>query len=133
MNPSVADLTVDDPTVRKECGFARSWGFGGLVKANVMDYRATHPRDLLKPGVCPVSGDNLAAIAGALTRVTQVVVAWGRLHVALRVHADAVEKLLHKSNLPIFCLGRNQDGSPKHPLYLKSSTMLEPYNPRSTT
>ena len=126
MNPSVADLEVDDPTVRKECNLAKRWGYGGLIKCNVMDYRATNPKQLLSQS-CVSSDQNLVTIAEQLLLVDTVVAAWGRLPAVLQSHADAALKLCLTSAVKLLCLGRNQDGSPRHPLYLSYSTPLEPY------
>ncbi len=50
LNPSRAsDLPPpdgDDPTIRKDMGFAR-WGFGGVVKWNLFALMLTDPRDLI--------------------------------------------------------------------------------------
>lgn len=126
MNPSVADLEVDDPTVRKECNLARRWGYGSLIKCNVMDYRATNPKQLLSQS-CVSSEQNLPTISQQLQLVDTVVAAWGRLPPVLQPHADAAFALLKSSGVKIMCLGRNQDLSPRHPLYLSYSTPLEPY------
>jgi hypothetical protein len=128
MNPSTADAEVDDPTVRKECGFARDHGFGSLHKCNVMDYRATNPKSLLKTGVVPASVSNLPTIAHQLTLVSTVVCVWGRLHPALTPHAEAVKHLIRQNGMAVVCLGTNIDGSPKHPLYLKSTTKFQPFD-----
>jgi Protein of unknown function (DUF1643) len=46
MNPSTADLLVDDSTVAK-CGrFARAWGYGGIYVGNTFAYRATNRKHL---------------------------------------------------------------------------------------
>ena len=127
MNPSTADANFDDPTVRKECNYARQWGYGSLLKCNVMDYRCTDPKGLLSPGVSPVSQENLTVIADTLDKVDVVVCAWGKLPKQLQQHARNVYSLLQRSNKKITCLGVNLDGSPKHPLYLKSNTTLKPY------
>jgi hypothetical protein len=47
LNPSTADETADDATIRRELGFARAWGFGKLVKVNAYGWRATDPRQML--------------------------------------------------------------------------------------
>ncbi len=127
MNPSVADLEVDDPTVRKETGFAQRWGYGSLIKCNVMDYRATNPRHLVEPGVIPCSSRNLPAIAQSLSRVQGVVAAWGVLPQSLRSHSRAANGLLQKSGLPVWCLGTTKDNSPRHPLYLSNQSQRQRY------
>lgn len=43
LNPSTADAFRDDPTIRREAGFARAWGGGVLVKVNAYAWRATRP------------------------------------------------------------------------------------------
>lgn len=128
MNPSVADLTVDDPTVRKECGFAQRAGFGTLLKCNVMDYRATRPATLLADGVNPQTPDNLKIIQEMIQRADAVVCVWGRLHPRLQHYATSVISLLCEHNITSFSLGVNIDGSPKHPLYLANNTRFRRFD-----
>jgi hypothetical protein len=47
LNPSTADERQDDPTIRRCIRFARDWGHGGLVMANVFPFRSTQPKGLL--------------------------------------------------------------------------------------
>lgn len=127
MNPSTATEHVDDPTIRKECTYARSWGYGALVKCNVMDYRQTNPKLLLQADVTPQTANNLQVIAQQLTQVELVVCAWGRLPDKLQPYAQKVINILKNHPEPVYCLGVNQDGSPRHPLYLKASEPLQPF------
>jgi hypothetical protein len=48
LNPSTADGHADDPTIRRCMGFAREWGFDGLVVVNLFAMRATRPDDVVK-------------------------------------------------------------------------------------
>jgi len=72
MNPSTADAAVNDPTCAREWTFARREGFDAMVKANVGDYRATHPKMLLEPGVEASSPVNLATIRQAAAGAARV-------------------------------------------------------------
>lgn len=127
MNPSTADVTHDDPTVRKEVSYARKWGYGGLIKCNVMDYRITNPKGLLAEDVTVCSDQNLIMIRKHLADVDQVVAAWGKLPPKLKHHADKLYEVLMEHQKTITCLGINLDGSPKHPLYVRGDKQLEPY------
>ena len=46
LNPSTADATKDDPTIRKCVGFASRWGYDWLYMGNVHAYRSTNPEGL---------------------------------------------------------------------------------------
>src|SRR4051812_15620668 len=39
LNPSTADETTNDPTIRRCIGFARAWGFGSLAVGNLFAFR----------------------------------------------------------------------------------------------
>lgn len=125
MNPSAAEADVDDPTVRKEMGFTRRLKLDRYVKVNVMDYRATSPKSLLLAGVQPCSDKNREVIRGLADRAATIILCHGRLHKKLRRYGDAVT--LDLRDKPLWCFGKNNDGSPKHPLYLAADTPLVPY------
>lgn len=43
LNPSTADETNDDPTLKKCMKFAHRWGFGSMCMTNLFAFRATEP------------------------------------------------------------------------------------------
>lgn len=118
LNPSTADETVDDPTIRRCIGFAKDWGFNGLVMLNIFAYRATDPT-VMKDQPDPVGDHNNEAIAEVTARVGKTVAAWG-VHGQFRDRDAVVMRLIH--NLDFYCLGLTKDGHPKHPLYLPKNS-----------
>lgn len=127
MNPSTADASVDDPTVKKERKFTKRWGYGGYVKANVMDYRATDQKRLMDPGIVPCTDHNLEVIAEIAAQAELVVLAFGSPHKKLHRHGENVVKLLHGLGKPMHCLALTKEGLPGHPLYLKDTSELMPF------
>ncbi len=75
LNPSTADATQNDPTIRKCIAFARSWGCGSLEVVNLFAFRATDPRELGRCGarVDPVGAENDGYILAAARRASVVV------------------------------------------------------------
>ena len=120
LNPSVADATVNDPTIRRDIGFAKRWGLGRVIKLNASAYIATDPRAMAraaKAGIDVVGPDNDAIIRAIVRRETRrrglVVVSWGAHILAERQRHTAA--LL--AGVETWCLGVNRDGSPVHELY----------------
>lgn len=116
LNPSTADGEQDDPTVRRCVGFAKSWGFGKLIIANLFALRSSHP-SLLLTDADPVGPQNDRWLCELSTEYDLTIAAWG-VHGALRQRATEV--------LPRLCnvhhLGLTTAGHPKHPLYLPKTT-----------
>lgn len=124
LNPSTADDTVDDPTIRRCVNFAKRESCGGLIMVNLFGYRATSPRDLLDatdPGGGKTADTYLVTACKTIDRV--VVAAWG-VHGAHRGRGRLVLSLLRRNNVEVFHLGLTKDGYPKHPLYLPATTPL---------
>lgn len=122
MNPSTASYDVDDPTIRKEMKFTRRDGYSVFVKVNVMDYRATNPKDLLAPGVEPCSPDNLPTIAQLSRNAASIIMAFGTLKPRHRVYAAQATRAILATGKTPMCLGTSKDGSPLHPLYQLDET-----------
>jgi hypothetical protein len=121
LNPSTADEKVDDPTVRRCTGFARKWGYGGMILTNLFGFRSTDPK-LLKSVPDPVGPGNDQTIIRCSRSSACVVVAWG-IHGVLQERDEDVLALL---SAPL-CLGVTKSGSPRHPLYLPAGTRLRDY------
>lgn len=126
LNPSVADANLDDPTIKKCCGFARRWGHGGIEVVNLFGYRATQPKDLYEI-TDPIGPDNDWVIGEALQKdFPLVVAAWGR-HGSLLERSGSVRPRLF-AHPRVMCLGETKTSprEPLHPLMLGYNTELRP-------
>jgi hypothetical protein len=141
LNPSAADDAGDDPTTRRVISFSRSWGYGGCVVVNLFAYRCVDPAEL-RAAVEPIGRRNVSVVRAAIddaagSGADRVVLAWG-VHgqrwlasdgdVARRlrhVAASAAELWTQRALCPV-ALGTTAGGAPRHPLYVRSSSRLEP-------
>jgi hypothetical protein len=123
LNPSTADHFVDDPTITRCFARAVANDFGRLEVANLFPLRATKP-DVLLSHADPVGPRGLAnrAILETVDHASMVICAWGADKSAA-ARAAGVMRLLRVTGMHarLFHLGLNQDGSPKHPLYVPTS------------
>lgn len=121
LNPSTATAETNDPTIRRCIGYAVQWGHGGLLMLNLYAFRATAPKDMFaarKRGVDIIGGERnyFEAMARDIHdhNVSLTIGAWGNHGGSRGINAiHAIVRDLHY-------LAKNADGSPKHPLYLKS-------------
>ena len=127
MNPSTADALHDDPTCAREMTFSKTWGYGQYWKANVMDWRATFPKDIPTDPQEAISSAGRQKLLAMASTAKMVIAAWGKPPGKLELEARALAKTLQGLNITLYCLGTNQDGSPKHPLYLKKSLTPIPW------
>lgn len=125
LNPSTADASVDDPTIRTIIDFTKRWGYGGLVVVNLFPFRTSSPR------MCRAWADwesggpdwwvrdliyfrNLPLILEQAEKADLVVAAWGAAEWAWGFADHVADEV--SSIADIYCLGTTKDGSPKHPL-----------------
>ena len=120
LNPSKADASIDDPTIRRCVSFAKSWGYGGILVGNLFAYRSTYPKELLS-AKDPIGPDNINHLRFMYLESELIICAWG--------NANIIEKLNIMDYKPLSgIVGRlsylelSKDGTPKHPLYLKGNT-----------
>lgn len=130
LNPSTADAMKDDPTIRKCVGFARLWGFDWLFMGNLNAFRSTDPKGLPKVGVDAVGPKNYEMVNWLCAKSEIVVAAWGqnRLSPYATELGERIKHLPHALHL-----GLNQDGTPKHPLYLPYATQLQGFGAAGET
>lgn len=114
LNPSTADGQEDDNTSKKCIAYAKSWGYGGLVMANLFALRSTDPAALWTADD-PVGPKNDAWLKKLIGSASKVVCAWGSAGV-YRNRDAAVLKLVPKP----YCLVRLKSGHPGHPLYKRA-------------
>ena len=130
MNPSVAGAEISDPTCHRELMFARDWGYTRYLKGNMLDWRATSPKDIPADPVEACSAANIPALVDMAREAEIVVMAYGKLHARYQPVVRKVVVAMQDLNKPLQCLGLNKDGSAKHPLYLRKDTPLQVFAPR---
>lgn len=113
LNPSTADESVDDPTIRRCVGFAKAWGYGRMVMVNLFAYRATDPTQLRRWDIEPVGARNDVFLYALPIHSDLVVAVWG-------VHGTYLGRdVVVRQRLPnLHYLRLTQGGQPSHPLYL---------------
>lgn len=130
LNPSTADALIDDPTIRRCVGFAIRWGYDWLYMGNLHAWRATNPNDLPADPLMAVGPYNAEQLTWICQRAETIVAAWGRR--PLSPYASTLAARIGKRP-NVRCFGTNADGSPKHPLYLKATTPLQPWPPAAAS
>lgn len=130
VNPSTADATADDPTIRKLKGFGRVYGWGRLMVGNLFAYRSTDVR-ALRDTIDPVGKDNDMHLLHMMRQADVIVVAWGPVAKQPRPLRERYSRIMHLSRCagkPLFSIGPTaKDGHPKHPLMLPYSLELQPW------
>lgn len=119
LNPSTADETQDDPTIRRCIGFAKRWGFGALCMTNLFALRATDP-EIMKADPDPTGDTNDDHLWTLAKGAGMILAAWGK-NGNHRDRAEAVLMMLE--SFAIHALAINKDGTPKHPLYVAAATV----------
>lgn len=129
LNPSTANETKDDRTIRRCVDFARRLGCNVLVMVNLFAYRSTDPKVLRKLSRAVAIGpDTDAYIREAVQRKGHVIAAWGNGDLFDR--AAEVMAIVRASGREMQCFGLTRDGAPRHPLYQKRNARLVPFEPK---
>ena len=126
LNPSTADASIDDPTIRRCMAFAMRENAGGIIVSNLYAFRATSPADM-QDAIDPSGPLNESylrqlAVEAVVTRVP-IVCAWG---VHGRDGAGWARDIFEHEGARLVCLGKTAGGHPRHPLYVKGDQPLVP-------
>ena len=118
LNPSTADEKNDDPTIRRCIDYAKNWGYGILLVANLFAYRTKNP-EKLRYVKNPVGNDNDQHIIKLSKKANLIVAAWGNEGSLFNRDKEVVRLIPN-----LMCLKVNKSGQPAHPLYQKKGLEL---------
>lgn len=124
LNPSTANETTDDATIRRVKSIAKNLGYGGVYMTNCFAYISTDPKLLKTNPMSKEWNDNVLTITAS--RCADVIFAWGNFDIVKATGRDLelIEMFPRAKALHI-----NKNGSPKHPLYVRSDITLIAFNP----
>jgi hypothetical protein len=125
LNPSTADEQRNDPTIRRCMRFARAWNFGSMEVLNLFAFRATDYKELFRASD-PIGQENSRFLLQEVQRCSTVVLGWGTRGKFLSRDRQVIQLLADRKE--VYCLGLTKDGQPRHPLYIKGDTKLEPFD-----
>lgn len=117
LNPSYADNESDDPTIRRLIFFSKKFKFGGFYVTNLFSQITPYPKELNMDN--NLKKKNLKIISELIKKSDLIVYAWGNLV------SEPIE--LRKLIESPLCFGINKNGTPRHPLYLRSDTKLQDF------
>lgn len=123
LNPSTADESTDDHTIRRCMDFAKRWGYSGIVMTNLFAYRSTDPAGL-ETVDDPIGPENDYYLELHADEAQLVVACWGNHGQGVR--SGDVKRMFAIAGA-MWCLGFNTTGAPKHPARLKTTTTPVPY------
>lgn len=134
LNPSTADASIDDQTIRQCRTYTYREGCHRLVVVNLYAFRTPYPADLAtaaRAGVNIVGPDNDRHIAAAAAEADVTVVAWGArpAGISASTHDQRVDTVLAMLTDPQ-CLGTTKHGDPRHPSRLAHNIPIHPWSPR---
>ena len=115
LNPSLANNSEDDRTIKKLNYFTKKFGFGGFYVGNIYPHITPYPKILYSLNLSQ-SKKNYFYIDSMIKKSKKTVFAWGNC----KERPLWVEALVKNP----LCFGHNKNGSPKHPLYLPKTTSL---------
>lgn len=137
LNPSTADETEDDPTIRRCLGFTEREGASVMTVVNLCAYRTAYPTELVgfykqTDRSSVIGEDNYAWIEREVKAADKVICAWGAGAdlIANGKFAELVIDLLDMWGIKAHALGFTKSGQPRHPLMVpKDEPLVEIVHP----
>lgn len=121
LNPSTADHRQEDNTSRVCINYAKRWGYGGVIIANLFGYRATDPT-LLKKVEDPIGPENDRHLLDLVREAPVTVCAWSNDGGYMNRDKTVLDLVPNP-----YCLTILKGGHPGHPLYKKRSLTPIPF------
>lgn len=123
LNPSTADASIDDPTIRRCINYAKDWDFGGIEVVNLFSLRTPSPKVLIKTSV---NERNHSSYNDILEKVflkhDAAICGWGTNGTLDNRNKKILDMMNENGCIP-FCIDKTSLGEPKHPLYLKKDLL----------
>ena len=126
-NPSTADATHNDPTIRKVIGFTLRALYGCAVVGNLYTFRSTDPAGLDAAAPNANHAEANEALRWLAGNSDAIVLAWGsgsrvHDHKAYQARANDVTEMLRDAGAKtLLALGETSFGFPRHPLFVPYS------------
>lgn len=122
LNPSIANENVDDPTITRCINFAKDWGYGTLLMANLFAFRSTYPKNIYLIDD-PIGKDNDHYLLECVIQSDLIVACWGNNGTYMNR-----EKVITELVPNLYCLQKNKNGTPHHPLRPPRNIHPVPFN-----
>ena len=129
LNPSTADASTDDNTIRRCIGYAKRESCTSLTVINLFAMRATDPRELtaaMRMGRDPIGPENWKHFTGEIRAHRNacglIIAGWGAQPIARTMPMHHREL----RDAGALCLGMTAQGHPRHPLFVE---LIEPLVP----
>ena len=122
LNPSTADASIDDRTIKRCVDYSVRWGYGELLVGNLFGWRATNRKEL-RQVEDPVGPENDRHLRAMLAEAGSVVCAWGTDGSYRGRDTEVMEMLNGRGH----ALALLKGGQPGHPLYLPPTARPIPY------
>lgn len=122
LNPSTADATKDDPTIRRCLSFAKGFGGTTLLMVNLFAFKATKPTDLFL-AEDPIGPSNDEWLRKIIEIADITIAAWGNHGSHLNRSTKLIDLYPGKFN----ALSVTKSGMPGHPLYLPKTARPRRY------